>query len=130
VDIGPLAIAGVDSASHRPDLARAANGIAQGKPVLLLVHEAEQLLWQKAPRPMLALAGHTHGGQIVLPLVGPVADRILGKATPCLRGLCTLNGQRVFVSSGIGTSWVPMRYGVPPEIVVITLHAPGEPPGS
>jgi len=122
VDIGPFVIAGVDSASHRPDLYRAAKGIPPGRPVLLLLHEPIQLLWQKPPRPMLALAGHTHGGQIILPLIGSIGDIVTGKE-PCPRGLCTLNGQPVFVSSGVGTSWVPMRYGVPPEIALITLHA-------
>ncbi len=127
VDIGPLVIAGVDSAVRRPDLYKAVAGIAPGRPVLLLLHEPVQLLWQKAPRPMLALAGHTHGGQIILPFIGNIGDVITGKE-PCPRGLCTLNGQRVFVSSGVGTSWVPIRYGVPPEIALITLTPPAENP--
>jgi predicted MPP superfamily phosphohydrolase len=122
VDVGPLVIAGLDSAAHEPDMAAALAGIAPGRPVLLLMHEPDQLLDDAPGRPVLALAGHTHGGQIVLPLLGP-AGRLLWSPQPCRRGLCTLGGTRVYVTSGVGTSWLPMRIGVPPEMVLITLYS-------
>ena len=122
-DAGPIVVAGVDSLHYHPDMAKALAGIPAEKPVLLLLPEGQQLVWAKPSRPVLALSGDTHGGQIILPLIGSVGDFIHG-APLCRRGDCTINGQRIFVSSGIGTGWIPMRYGVPPEMVLITLISP------
>ena len=69
---------------------------------------------------VLALAGPTHGGQVVLPVVGSIGRLTLG-ASLCWRGLCSVNGWPLFVTSGVGTSWLPISYGVPPEIVLLTL---------
>ncbi len=69
----------------------------------------------------LTLAGHTHGGQVKLPLVGtPVTNTALGY----VRGRYVVGGRTLIVSSGLGTTALPIRLGVPPEIVVVTLHAP------
>jgi predicted MPP superfamily phosphohydrolase len=68
----------------------------------------------------LMLCGHTHGGQVALPLVGPVY-------VPCrtgrkyLGGLVKGPGFPVLISRGVGMSICPIRIGVPPEIVEITL---------
>jgi predicted MPP superfamily phosphohydrolase len=66
------------------------------------------------------LAGHSHGGQIRLPLVG---SRSTGSdyIDRHLRGRFVEHGQTLIVSSGIGTSILPLRIGVPPEIVEVTL---------
>lgn len=121
-DIGPLTIVGLDSISHRPDFPRAMQEVAADKPILLLLHEPEYVHYVKAEQPMLALAGHSHGGQVILPLIGAPSERLYGPL-PCRRGMCEFNGNRVFVTSGIGTSWLPIRYGVPPEMVEITLYS-------
>lgn len=66
------------------------------------------------------LAGHTHGGQIRLPGIGPVIN--MTKAP--LRwshGLVEERGQYLYVTSGIGTSAVPVRWGVAPELVVMDI---------
>ncbi len=70
--------------------------------------------------PHLMLAGHTHGGQIRFPLVGPITNA--SKAP--LRwsyGLIAEGGRLLYVTSGIGTSGVPIRWGIPPEVVVLDL---------
>ncbi|MFO0725173.1 MAG: metallophosphoesterase [Myxococcota bacterium] len=68
----------------------------------------------------LMIAGHTHGGQVRLPLLGaPVVPSRFGSRY--LRGLITEAGHQVFVSSGVGTSILPVRLGVPPEIPILTL---------
>lgn len=128
VDIGPLTIVGLNSAMHGPNMKKAFQGVTPGKPVLLLIHEGDYLSYEAPPKdnPVLALAGHTHGGQIVLPLLGSVGDFVSGKPL-CRRGNCTVKGWPLFVSSGVGTTFLPVRYGVPPEMVMITLHAPGTP---
>lgn len=124
---GPLTVVGVDSTRYEPDPERAFAGIADDRPVLLLLHEPDHLEWMKRParmraqpRSILALAGHTHGGQVVLPVIGSLHKLLIGPQN-CLRGLCVIGGQRVYVSSGVGTSGLPIRYGVPPEMVLVTL---------
>lgn len=67
--------------------------------------------------PSVILAGHTHGGQVRLPYFGafvlPLENRRFDK------GWFTEWGQRFFVTSGIGTAVLPIRFLCPPEIVVI-----------
>ncbi|WP_194745077.1 metallophosphoesterase [Thermaurantiacus tibetensis] len=122
-DVGPLVVAGLDSAAYRPDLAKALAGIPPGRPVLLLAHEPEQFAWMDAPpRPLVMVAGHTHGGQIRPPLLSALLDRL--RPYRCLRGICRDRGWTLVVTSGVGTSWVPLRLGVPPEMALLTLYAP------
>ncbi len=123
-DVGPLVIVGLASATHGADPAKALAGVPPGKPILMLLHEGDHLDWLTPPpaNPVLVLSGHTHGGQVVLPGVGSVGSLLLG--TPlCIRGACRVNGWPLFVTSGVGTSWLPIRYGVRPEIVLLTLVA-------
>jgi uncharacterized protein len=68
----------------------------------------------------LTLAGHTHGGQINVEILGEnlnVADFF----TPYTKGLCTLGTSYVYVNSGLGTIGMPVRIGAPPEITLIRL---------
>lgn len=128
VDVGPFTIVGLNSAMYGPNLKKALHGLQAGKPILLLIHEGDYLSYETPPpdNPVLALAGHTHGGQIVLPVVGSLGNLLTGKPL-CRRGACTVHGWPLFVSSGVGTTLLPIRYGVPPEMVMITLYAPGTP---
>ena len=131
VQAGPLWIQGFDSAMHGSDPTAMVRLVPPG-PALLLMHEPDQLVWVRdRPRAgVLALAGHTHGGQVVLPVVGEAMTLLGFERLPCRRGLCRLNGWPVYVTSGIGTSTLPIRFGVPPEIAVLTLVPPGYAPGS
>ncbi len=119
IDAGPLTIAGIDDAmTGAPDIAAALAGIAPGRPVIMLMHEPDGFAGVP-PRVALTLAGHTHGGQVKLPLLGtPFTNTALGY----VRGLYVVGGRRLIVSSGLGTSGLPIRLGVRPEIVVVTLH--------
>ncbi|WP_448583045.1 metallophosphoesterase [Thermaurantiacus sp.] len=122
-DVGPLVVAGLDSAHHQPDLAKALAAIPPGRPVLLLAHEPEQWAFLDAPpRPLLMLAGHTHGGQIHPPLLGLLRDRFAPYR--CRRGACADRGWSLYVTSGVGTSTLPLRIAVPPEMVLLRLYAP------
>ena len=68
----------------------------------------------------LVAAGHTHCGQISLPLIGRLATASrYGERFAC--GLIRDRGQPVVVSAGLGTSIVPLRYGVPPDLWLIEL---------
>ncbi|REJ78589.1 MAG: metallophosphoesterase [Acidobacteria bacterium] len=67
------------------------------------------------------LAGHTHGGQIWLPIIGsPVIPSSYGQQYA--RGHITERGVEMFVTSGVGTSILPFRFLVPPEIAVLTIR--------
>jgi uncharacterized protein len=95
--------------------------ITTDDPVILLVHEPD--IFPNVPeRVALTLAGHTHGGQVRLPLVWPmlVPSRYGARYA---YGHIVEEGRHMVVSGGIGTSAVPVRIGVPPEIVRVELAA-------
>jgi uncharacterized protein len=93
--------------------------ITTGDPVILLVHEPDAFI-QVPPRVALTLAGHTHGAQVRLPLVWPqfVPSRYGARFA---YGHIVEDHRHMIVSGGLGTSIVPARLGVPPEIVHIEL---------
>ena len=119
IDLGPVVLAGVDDVTGNADPDAAVRGAPQGKPLVMLGHEPNIAL-RAPPRVDLFIAGHTHGGQIKLPWLGALTT-----GSPFLdahlRGAFVVAGRPLIVSSGIGTSIVPLRIGVPPEVVVITL---------
>ena len=66
------------------------------------------------------LAGHTHGGQVVLPLVGPpFTSSTHGRQF--LAGWIA-NPTRAYVSRGLGVSYLPLRWNCPPELLILDLH--------
>jgi predicted MPP superfamily phosphohydrolase len=70
----------------------------------------------------LTLAGHTHGGQVRLPLFGaPIVPSRFGQRYAA--GLIEDEGRLLFVTPGIGTSIIPVRFGVPPAVSLLTLVA-------
>lgn len=90
-------------------------------PVVLMVHEPD-IFTQVPSRVALTLAGHTHGGQIKLPYIPPVwAPSAYGARYAY--GHIVEQGRHMIVSGGLGTSKVPVRIGVTPEIVRVTLGA-------
>jgi uncharacterized protein len=90
-------------------------------PVILLVHEPD-IFTQVPPRVALTLAGHTHGGQIKLPFIEPFwAPSAYGARFAY--GHIVEQDRHMIVSGGLGTSKVPLRLGVPPEIVRVQLGA-------
>jgi predicted MPP superfamily phosphohydrolase len=72
----------------------------------------------------LTLAGHTHGGQVSLPFFGPII--VPSKyGVRYARGHIVEDGKHLFVSPGIGTSILPVRFLTPPEISVLLLKNAG-----
>lgn len=88
-------------------------------PYILLVHEPD--IFTRVPeRVTLTLAGHTHGGQVYLPIVGrPIIPSRYGQRFAY--GHIVEGGRNLLVSSGLGLSGLPIRFMVPPEIAVVTL---------
>ena len=74
-----------------------------GGTTVLLAHDPRRLLEAAALDVQLVLSGHTHGGQVILPGVGPVARRRF----PVLAGYATRENTSIFVSRGVGTVFVP-----------------------
>jgi hypothetical protein len=87
--------------------------------VILLAHDPRRLAEAAALKIPLVLSGHTHGGQVVLPLIGPIA----AQKFPVVAGIGTRDKTTMFVSRGIGTVYVPVRINCPPEIAVATLRS-------
>jgi predicted MPP superfamily phosphohydrolase len=103
------------------DLPGALARVTSDDPVVLLVHEPD--IFPRVPeRVALTLAGHTHGGQIRLPFIWP-AYVPSGFGARYAYGHIVEDGRHMVVSGGLGTSIVPARLGVPPEIVRIELTA-------
>lgn len=68
----------------------------------------------------ILLAGHTHGGQVNFPFIGAP---IIPAKKEFTAGHIVKDGRNLFVTTGIGTSGLPFRFRVPPEIVVINLNS-------
>ena len=74
-------------------------------------------------RVQLLLAGHTHGAQVHLPFIGYVVDPSDRYGERYVHGHIYENGHHLFITTGIGTSIMPVRFGVPPEIVLLTVKS-------
>jgi predicted MPP superfamily phosphohydrolase len=92
-----------------------------GALVIALTHNPD--VFSSLPRSVpLMLAGHTHGGQVNLPLIGrPIVPSQFGQRYAA--GHVFENGHHLFVTTGIGTSILPVRFRVPPEIVILTISS-------
>ncbi len=115
-------IAGIgDLLEGDPDVAGTFAMIDDAAPVIALTHEPD--LFPDIPsRASLTVAGHTHGGQIdVWPLRRDPSPFVLGSSR--LKWHIVDEGRHLFVTPGIGTSILPMRFGVPPEISRLTLRS-------
>jgi predicted MPP superfamily phosphohydrolase len=89
-------------------------------PAVLLAHSPDIVVDRDVSRFVLVLAGHTHGGQIRLPVLGPL--RTQTRTGAFVEGLYRLqHGGWLHVSGGVGTSELPVRLLVPPSITVIEL---------
>jgi len=103
------------------DLPLTLSRIKTDDPVLLMVHEPD--IFPRVPeRVVLTLAGHTHGGQIRVPFLWPhfVPSKYGARFA---YGHVVEDERHLIVSGGLGTSIIPARLGVPPEILHIELGA-------
>jgi len=118
-----LHIAGVDDwITGRPDLKEALEGIPSDQTVILLSHAPDFAdKAKKQSHIKLQLSGHSHGGQIRLPLLGHLVTPQYGKKY--VQGLYQLSSSPfyVYTSRGVGTSTLPFRVNCRPEITVLEL---------
>jgi predicted MPP superfamily phosphohydrolase len=119
-----LWLAGLDDVlDGGPDVRLALKGIPAGEPVILLSHEPDFATYVSRFPVDLQLSGHSHGGQIRLPLIGAPILPPLARRYPW--GLHQLGDLTLYTNIGIGTVEVPIRLNCPPEITLITLRAGG-----
>lgn len=111
--IAPYTFKGID------DLPHTVAQMTTDDPAILLVHEPD--IFVRVPqRISLTLAGHTHGGQIhIAGLPNPFVPSLYGDRFRY--GHIIERGRHMIVSGGLGTSKIPVRFGVPPEIVLVKL---------
>ena len=113
-------IAGVsDYIETVPDVTAALQNRPEGAPVLFVSHVPD-LFRELPPEVNVTLSGHTHGGQVALPWVGPVLvpSRY---GTRYARGIFEESGRVLVVSAGLGTTGLPVRRGVPAEVVLLEI---------
>ena len=105
----------------RHNLASALAQVSDAAPILLLAHEPD--IFAKVPdRIALTLSGHTHGGQVRLLGYSPLVPSDYGNRYAY--GHVVETGRHLVVSGGLGPGKLPVRLGVPPEIVLIDLAPP------
>jgi predicted MPP superfamily phosphohydrolase len=116
-----LWVAGVDDVLNSvADLDRALAGIPQSESTILLAHEPD-FADEAARYPVdLQLSGHSHGGQVRIPGIGPLILPRLARKYPT--GLNRVGNLQVYTNCGLGVITPPVRLFCPPEVTLITLH--------
>lgn len=119
-----LAVAGTDFVwLGKPDPQATLKGIARDTPVLALVHEPDYFDDMTARRDItLQVSGHTHGGQCRVPVAGYAPAKVK-YGEKYIYGHHATGNSNLFVTRGIGTSGLRVRFACPPELAILTLRA-------
>lgn len=122
---GALPLVGLDDLrAGKPRLKQAFEGIAPEAAQIVLSHNP-RLLASIPERNALMLAGHTHAGQVLLPVL-PIRVKPSDVAhTPQLKGWYRQGNAQLYVNTGLGSVHFPMRFRCPPEISLFTLRGNG-----
>ncbi len=123
IDLGVVRLAGLGDIETQSDPKVLTALAIQDKPLMLLTHNPNsKYSLPKMKQPFVLLAGHTHGGQVNLPIV---TQKILNIVTKegYKRGLYSLShNNQLFVTSGIGMIGLPLRFNMPPTIDVLVFE--------
>jgi predicted MPP superfamily phosphohydrolase len=119
-----LHIAGVDDYwENKARLREVLDQLPSEGAAILLAHEPDfALVSAQSGRFDLQLSGHTHGGQVILPWIGPIVLPMYGRRFPV--GLYQVGDMQLYTNRGLGTARPQIRFNCRPEIAMITLHAP------
>ena len=103
------------------DVHRAFGRVSGDAPAIAITHNPD--IFPAIPsRACLTVAGHTHGGQVALPILGRlIVPSKYGERYAI--GRIHEHGKQLFVTAGVGTSILPVRFRVPPEVVFLTIGA-------
>lgn len=121
-DLGlDIYMAGVDDlVEGDPQLRRALGEIPYDAPTILLSHNPDILLEPGVEQADLILSGHTHGGQIVLPLLGAAHTQSLHLGRKEVSGYLCRGKTQVYITRGVGEG-IPIRFGAAPQVTLITI---------
>lgn len=118
---GRFWLAGVGDVLKRgADLHSALQLIPSDEATVLMAHEPDYADYVARYPVDLQLSGHTHGGQILLPLIPPLYLPPLGRKY--VRGVHCIGGLTLYTTAGIGTIGLPVRLRCPPEITLVTIR--------
>ncbi|MEK4229205.1 metallophosphoesterase [Solibacillus sp. FSL H8-0538] len=119
-----LLIYGLDDALlGSPDIAGVNDMLSRNQNTLVLLHEPDVAKQLESTNHALILAGHSHGGQVYLPFIGPLATTSL--AEEYVKGWYALPGNvnpNLYVNTGIGNTKLPFRLGNIPQVALINLQ--------
>ncbi len=120
-ELGELWLAGIgDLWESQHDVPSALEGVPAGAPLIAFTHNPDVFV-DTPPEINLLIAGHTHGGQVWLPFLGRlVVPSRYGERFAI--GHIVEDGRHLFVSPGIGTSIIPVRFLTPPEISILEIY--------
>lgn len=121
---GRLMVVGTDDLwEGAPDFDKAFEEVKDRDACITLAHNPDAAMHMDGRLVDLALAGHTHGGLVVLPGIGALLSSS-GLGRKVVSGLHEVNGVRMYISRGLGrgSTVVPCRFRCRPEIAVFTLH--------
>ncbi len=105
----------------KPDVGSILESLPEGVAAIAFTHNPD-VFPEMTDRVALTLAGHTHGGQVDFPLWGgPIVPSRFGKRYA--RGHVVEDGRHLFVTSGLGTSLLPVRFRVSPEIALLRIRS-------
>lgn len=117
---GAIVVAGIaDAWTGDPDFDAALDGAPADTDTIILAHNPDNFA-DMPDGPALMLAGHSHCGQVTIPLIGRPASVVQNRAYEC--HLVEENGRTLYTTGGIGTSTLPVRFLSPPEIALITIR--------
>lgn len=108
-----------DEQTRKPDAAATLAGVPEDEPVVVLAHNPATFA-TVPDRALVTLCGHTHGGQVSLPFYGPLVNATKSPLR-WTYGHIVEGRRNMIVSAGIGTSVLPIRFNMPPEITVVDL---------
>lgn len=125
IALGGLRLSGYQMPQGRA-VVRALEGRTDVDLRLLLAHKPDAVFAMQPDSPIdLLLAGHTHGGQVVVPFFGPPITLTAVPRAVAAGGLHELQGRRLYVSRGIGLERGPapaLRFGAPPELTILDVR--------
>ncbi len=114
-------LAGVDDCTEgMPELQQALCDIPQDAPTILLSHNPDIIQEPEIDQVDLVLAGHTHGGQVVLPWVGAAHTQSTSLRRSEVSGYLQRGRTQVYITRGIGEG-IPIRLGAAPQITLLTV---------
>lgn len=116
-----IAIAGVDDMMlGKPNFSDMIKSIPDSTYTIVLLHEPDGAIQMSRYPAHLQLSGHSHGGQVQLPFIGPLITPPLSETY--YEGFYQIHHLTLYVNRGLGTTRIPLRFLSPPELTVFTLQ--------